>query len=345
FFKGLLFLGAGSVIHAVHTNDIQEMGGLVRKMKITAPAFLIASASIAGIPPLAGFFSKDEIVATAAHHPVFLVLTLLVAFMTAFYMWRLCFLTFFGKPRNDHRYEHAHESPKNMAYPLAFLAVLAAGAGWVGIPGLHGMFSEFAYHHEPYHTHVDLVLMGTATLVALAGVFLAWLMYYKGAISPEKMGQRFKPLYTFLYNKWYFDELYDAVIIKPVLAFGRFFWKFDAGVVDGAVNGTAWLTILWSDIKNWFDKWIIDGAVNGAGWTVRMLGGALRFFQTGRVQFYALFIVVLVVVLAILKFEAVAIDSDWPILTIVFLAGVAVLGLWTAMSGHKKRPDTADADN
>ena len=343
FFKGLLFLAAGSVIHAVHTNDIQEMGGLWRKMKFTAPAFLIASASIAGIPPLAGFFSKDEIVAAAAHHPVFLVLTLLVAFMTAFYMWRLCFLTFFGKPRNDHRYEHAHESPKTMAYPLLFLAALAAGAGWVGIPGWHGI-SEFVFHDKPYHTHVEWGMMGLATLVACSGIFLAYLMYYRGAISPEKMGQRFRPLYTFLYNKWYFDELYQLVIIRPCLALGRFLWGFDAHVVDGAVNGAAWLTMLWSDIKHWFDVWIVDGAVNGAGWVVRMLGGALRFFQTGRVQFYALFIVVLLVVLALLKFEAVQIQTDWPVLTIIFLSGVAVLGLWSAMSGQRKRADALDSD-
>ncbi|RME20091.1 MAG: NADH-quinone oxidoreductase subunit L, partial [Candidatus Zixiibacteriota bacterium] len=112
FFKGLLFLGAGSVIHAVHTNDIQEMGGLLNKAKITAITFMVASLSISGIPPFAGFFSKDEIVAATSGHPIFKILTLVIAFMTAFYMWRLCFLTFFGKPRNQHRYDHAHESPR-----------------------------------------------------------------------------------------------------------------------------------------------------------------------------------------------------------------------------------------
>ncbi|RKX22888.1 MAG: NADH-quinone oxidoreductase subunit L, partial [Candidatus Zixiibacteriota bacterium] len=133
FFKGLLFLGAGSVIHAVHTNDIQEMGGLLKKLKITAPTFLIASLSISGIFPFAGFWSKDEIVASTTGHPIFMFFTLLIAFMTAFYMWRLCFLTFFGKPRDQQKYDHAHESPRSMTWPLAFLGFLAVTAGWVGI--------------------------------------------------------------------------------------------------------------------------------------------------------------------------------------------------------------------
>jgi NADH-quinone oxidoreductase subunit L len=337
FFKGLLFLGAGSVIHAVHTNDIQEMGGLWRKMKITAPAFCIASLSIAGIFPLAGFWSKDEIVAATSSHPIFLVLTLVIAFMTAFYMWRLCFLTFFGKPRDDFRYEHAHESPKSMAYPLVFLAALAAGAGWVGIPGIFGWFSEFVYHGEPYHAHANILLMVISTIVGVSGIVLAWLVYYKQAISAERMAERFKPIYTLLFNKYYFDELYDLIIIRPVLAFSDFMWSFDAGIIDGLVNLMGRLTIIWSDIKMWFDKWVIDGAVNGAGWIVRQWSALLRFLQTGTVQFYALFILAMLVIIGWSKFEAVHIALGWPVLTTIIILGIAALYLASRWSTARQQ--------
>jgi NADH-quinone oxidoreductase subunit L len=336
FFKGLLFLGAGSVIHAVHTNDIQEMGGLWRKMKTTSLTFMIASLSIAGIFPLAGFWSKDEIVATAAHHPIFLLLTLAVAFMTAFYMWRLCFLTFFGKPRDRERYEHAHESPRNMTYPLTFLAILAVCAGWVGVPGVN-LFPEFVYHGEPYEPHFAWLLMIISTIVAASGIALAWLIYYKKTISADKLAERFRPIHTLLYNKYYFDELYDLIIVRPALAIGRFMWSFDARVVDGLVNGTGRATILWSDIKEWFDTYIVDGAVNGTGWVVRQSGAALRFLQTGAVQFYALFVLLMVIILSMVKYEVVMIDSDWPLLTIIFLSGVILLGIRARLAANGRK--------
>ncbi len=326
FFKGLLFLAAGSVIHGVHTNDIRDMGGLYPKMKTTAATFMIASLSIAGIFPLSGFWSKDEIVAATLHHPVFLVMTLLIAFMTAFYMWRLCFMTFTGKPRDQHRFDHAHESPRVMTWPLVFLAFLAVTAGWVGIPWLHHGFSSFVYHGPPAEHHApSIALMIISLVVGLSGIGLAYLVYYKKVISAEAIGRRFRPIHTLLYNKYYIDELYDYVIIKPVLAFSRFMWTFDANVIDGLVNLVAWLTLLWSDIKQWFDTWIIDGAVNGSGWVVRQTGNALRFLQTGRAQFYALTIAVLVVLLGIYKFEIVHIEWNWPTITIIFIIGVLVL--------------------
>jgi len=317
FFKGLLFLGAGSVIHAVHTNNIQEMGGLWKKMKLTAPAFCIAALSIAGIFPLAGFWSKDEIVAATLHHPVFLVITLLIAFMTAFYMWRLCFLTFFTPPRDQHRYDHAHESPNSMTYPLVFLATLSAVAGWVGIPKIAPWFAEFVYHHEPYHPHWSWLML-ISFIIATSGIYLAYLIYYKKSISAEKLGERFKPIYNFLYHKWYFDELYQIILINPVMAFGRFMWTFDNRVIDGAVNGTAWLTILWADMKEWFDTWIVDGAVNGAGWLVRQTGNILRFLQTGSVQFYALFILAMMSLFAIAKFEYIEMGPErWAFIIVL----------------------------
>ncbi len=339
FFKGLLFLGAGSVIHAVHTNDIQEMGGLWSKMRITAPTFCIASLSIAGIPPFAGFWSKDEIVAATLHHPIFLVLTLLIAFMTAFYMWRLCFLTFFGKPRDDHRWEHAHESPKTMAYPLVFLGALAVGAGWVGIPNISPWFSEFVYHAEPYHPHWSM-LMVLGTSVGVGGILLAWLMYYKGAIDPVRMGQRFRPIYKLLYNKYYIDEFYFGFIINPITRFAKWMWSFDAGVIDGAVNGTAWLTIFLSDVKMWFDKWIIDGLVNGSGWLVRSMGSVLRLLQTGSFQFYGLFILASAVILALWKYDLAFSALDWPWIPTIILIGILVLaqvGRLTLRSQRQRR--------
>ena len=325
FFKSLLFMAAGSVIHAVHTNDIREMGGLLKKMPITAPAFLIASASIAGIPPLAGFWSKDEIIATTMHHPIFLTFTLIVAFMTAFYMWRLCFLTFFGEPRVPHRYEHAHESPKTMAYPLIFLAFMATTVGWVGVPALEHGFAAFLYHGEPYHPHFSFMNLLISVVVGGGGIFFAFLMYYKKVIDPDKIANRFKPIYTLLYNKYYFDELYDLIIVNPILTFGRWMWSFDANVVDGAVNGTAKLTMWWSDIKMWFDKWIIDGAVNGAGFLVRTAGGFLKYLQSGRMQFYLAFSSVLVIVMILLKFEIAHISIEWPEMTAIFLGALLLL--------------------
>lgn len=327
FFKGLLFLGAGSVIHAVHTNDIREMGGLFRKMPRTSVTFLIASLSIAGIFPLAGFFSKDEIVAATEGHPIFLVFTLLIAFMTAFYMWRLCFLTFFGEPRDAHRYEHAHESPGNMTWPLMFLAFLAACAGWVAIPS---WFSEFCYHGHPYHVHWNFLLMGISLLIGLSGIFVAYQMYYRKVWSPDAVVRTFKPIHTFFYNKWYFDELYFNGIIWPIHRFGNFLWTFDARVIDGAVNGMAWLTIFTAKMKQLFDTYVIDGAVNGSGWLVRQFGNLLRFMQTGRVQFYALFIILMMVVIGIARVWTSAV---WPLLALVFLSGAALLGLVSRRSG------------
>jgi len=338
FFKGLLFLGAGSVIHAVHTNDIQEMGGLLNKTKITAYTFMIASLSIAGIPPFSGFWSKDEIVAATSHHPVFMFFTLLIAFMTAFYMWRLCFLTFFGKPRDQHRYEHAHESPKVMTYPLIFLAFLAIFAGWVGIPWLKHGFASYVFHGEAYHPHVSW-LMPLSIVVAFSGIGLAYLMYYKGAISPERVAEKFKPLYKLLYNKYYFDEIYQILIINPIMAMGRFMWSFDANVIDGLVNLTAKATILWAELKQWFDVWIVDGAVNGSGWLVRQLGNVLKYIHTGSMQFYTLFIISLVVLFGLYKFEIIYIDISWPTVSIIFVIGIMFLAILSRLVQAKMNAD------
>ena len=296
FFKSLLFLGAGSVIHAAHTQDIREMGGLANKMKITAVTFIIGSLSLAGIFPLSGFWSKDEIIASAHGHPVFLIIGILVAFMTAFYMTRLCFMTFFGKPRVEKYYDHAHESPKSMTGPLVILAFLAIFAGWVGMPWLPKGFGDFVYFHHPHHGHANYLLMVISTIFAVSGIVLGYLMYGKGVISPDKMAQRFKPIYTLLLNKYYFDEIYDAVIIKPLLALCRFMWVFDGAVIDGIVNFCGRFTLFLAWLHYLFDKYVVDGLVNGIGYTVWGVGSVIRQAQTGRVQTYALVIFAGVVV-------------------------------------------------
>lgn len=319
FFKALLFLGAGSVIHAVHTNDIRDMGGLSKKMKITTWTFFIASLSIAGIFPLSGFWSKDEIVAVASGHPVFLVLTLAIAFMTAFYMFRLCFMTFTGEPRDQHRFDHAHESPKNMTIPLIFLAFLSIFAGWVGLPWLKHGFSSFVYHHEMYHPHANHILMIVSTAVAVSGIGLAYAMYYKKKVSADALAERFKPLYTLSFNKFYFDEIYDATIIRPVMGLTRVMWWFDANIIDGLVNFTGWLTVKWADIKMWFDKYIIDGTVNGLGYLCMAGAWLLKFIQSGSVQFYTLVVIASAIGLVIYRVQP---SAFW-----IYLIGLIVLAM------------------
>jgi NADH-quinone oxidoreductase subunit L len=303
FFKALLFLGAGSVIHAVHTNDIQNMGGLSKKMKLTSATFLIASLSISGIFPLSGFWSKDEIFATAfaGGHYIFLLVGILVAFMTAFYMFRLYFMTFTGKPRDSHAYEHAHESPRSMTIPLLILAVLSICAGWVGIPWLPKGYSSFVYFGAVHHVEPSIILMFISLVVALSGIGLAYLMYVKGAISPVAMAERFKPIYTFLYNKWYFDELYMAAIINPVYKLAEIMFRFDQIIIDGIVNGVGKLTLFFSWLSELFDIYIVDGAVNGAGYLSIFIGKNVRKIQTGQLQTYALVVFIGAVVFMFIK--------------------------------------------
>jgi NADH-quinone oxidoreductase subunit L len=303
FFKALLFLGAGSVIHAVHTNDIQNMGGLHGKMKITSTTFLIASLSIAGIFPLSGFWSKDEIFATAlgGGHYIFLTVAVLVAFMTAFYMFRLYFMTFTGKPRDQHAFEHAHESPKSMTVPLMILAILSVCAGWWGIPWLANGYSSFVYFGATHDAEPNIPLMLLSFVVAGSGIGLAYLMYIKGAISPVRMAERFKPVYTFLYNKWYFDELYMAVVVNPTYKLSSILFKFDQLVIDGMVNGAGKATILLSWVNDLFDTYVVDGAVNGAGYVSIFFGRNLRKIQTGQLQTYALVVFLGAVVFIFIK--------------------------------------------
>jgi len=261
FFKALLFLGAGSVIHAMHhEQDMRAMGGLRAKIPLTFAAMVIGTLALTGvgIPHLfgfAGFYSKDAIIeaAYAAHTPNDYAFWLLVvaALMTSFYSWRLIFMTFYGETRADHHtFEHAHESPPTILVPLAVLALGSVLTGLV----FSGYFigheeSEFwgaslfrsGNNHILHEMHEVPEWVSFSSLVAmLTGFAIAWLYYIRAPWLPAATARAFKPLYLFLLNKWYFDELYDLIFVRPAFAIGRFLWKGgDGAVIDGAIDGTA----------------------------------------------------------------------------------------------------------
>lgn len=258
FFKALLFLGAGSVMHAVGgETDIQKMGGLRSKMPWTFWTFVIATLAIAGFPPFSGFFSKDEILwmafSSAHGSPALWAVLWVGAAVTSFYMFRLVFLTFFDKPRDHHLHEHAHESPAVMTVPLALLAVGAATAGFVGIPeswGLgHNLFETWLEpvfgkpHHGAHFSHATELLFVVLSVAAGAGgLLLAWIFYLRSKDLPVRAAQAFPALYRLLYNKYYVDEIYDFLFVRPIRTISeKVLWNLmDAGFVDnGLVNGTA----------------------------------------------------------------------------------------------------------
>ncbi len=300
FFKALLFLGAGSVIHGTGTQDIREMGGLFGKMKSTAWTFLIASLAIAGVPPLSGFWSKDEILATAftsGHYFTFAIL-LLTAFMTAFYMFRLVFLTFFGELRN-HKI-HAHESPKLMTIPLWILAVGSIVVGLPGSPFAGHWFQSFIQghgaHHGAEHT-INWFVMAASVAAGLGGIFLAFLIYLKNPSWTGSLANVFRPLYQISINKFWFDEIYIFLIVRPFQALGGLLFKFDMTVIDGLVNATGLGTLKGSDIQNWIDKYIVDGTVNFVGAVTQFFSSIIRRIQTGFVQNYLLIVFLGVLIL------------------------------------------------
>jgi NADH-quinone oxidoreductase subunit L len=188
-----------------------------------------------------------------------------------------------------------------MTIPLVFLAVLSVVAGWVGIPWLSHNYATaiVTFNGHAHHVEPNIPLMLISTVVALSGIGLAYLMYYKGTISPEAMGQRFKPIYTLLYNKYYIDEIYDAVIIRPTYRLADFLWSFDARVVDGLVNLHGSVTVGLSTVKLWFDTYIIDGTANGLGIIVGAASSVFRLMQSGRLAHYllAIFFGMLVLIL------------------------------------------------
>jgi NADH-quinone oxidoreductase subunit L len=252
FFKALLFLGAGSVIHALGgEQDLRKMGGLARKLPLTRDTMLIATIAISGLPPFSGFFSKDEILAGAwlEHRYAIFLLGLAGSALTAFYMWRLLLLAFFTPSRLEPDVaHHVHESPPVMTIPLWILAVLAAGAGVWGLPTEHGtMIGRFldpvlgrgpaqeAVHHGPAWGVIAI-----SVLAAVGGLVVAWLMYVRGRADLARVGVPQNAVHRLLLDKYYVDELYDRLFVRPTVALARWCAQaFDLGVIDGAVNGVA----------------------------------------------------------------------------------------------------------
>ena len=334
FFKSLLFLCSGSVIHACHTNDMRKMGGLARVMPWTAGTMLVGCLAIigAGIPfviGLSGYYSKDAILAQALSYsqanPSWSILYYAVAggaFLTAFYMFRLWFMTFAGASRDHHIVDHAHESPNVMVVPLVALSILAIVAGWT-LPGGFGLANllEQARPAGTAATMSDTFLFGnltvpaehlshegaihvTATLTAFttaaAGVLLAAAMYLWRIISPATVAAVFRPIYSFLANRWYFDELYNAIFVRPVFAVASLASGTDRGVIDRFIDGVAWSARQLAGLDSWIDRNLVDGLVNATATATWNVGLELKKLQTGRLRQYVMFIVVGTVALFVL---------------------------------------------
>ena len=341
FFKSLLFLGSGSVIHAVHTNEMTEMGGLRKKMPWTAYTMLIGCLAIAGagIPfmiGLSGYYSKDAILEQVYSFWIFepanrALGTFLFAAaaggaaITAFYMFRLWYMTFAGPPRDKHRYDHAHESPPVMYVPLVILAIFAVGVAWEPFAmkpfpeswagmSLKGLLEQARPIGTAVHAPGELVSMVwpnehyahqdnnfykirwpatmTAFLTALSGFVLATMFYGLRYVDPADVGRQFRTIYRFLLNKWWFDELYDLIWVRPVMFLSRLVAGFDRRWIDGFIDALARF-VAW--IARWGDRWLDRGAIDGlanllAQWTYSF-GRSLRRVQTGRLREYVLFIV------------------------------------------------------
>ena len=390
FFKALLFLGSGSVIHAFHAmhhshhddehaedgehahdehslvhehgseippdQDMRNMGGLRRKMPLTFITMLIATLSISGVPFFfSGFWSKDKILGgvleramewNSIHYYILFIVALIAAGITAFYMFRLIFMTFFGEPRNQEMHEMAHESPWVMVVPLLILAVLSVpvvsplwfNKDFVKPPHQHhihapehaqiipdsktanteftlaflgaseavaaegeenGHASDAHHAHSPAHS----IAMVLSIIVAGLGILLSWLFYHKRRLSAEAVSTTFRPVYNLFWNKYYFDEFYDGVLVALTVWKSRLFSQFDGSVVDGIVNGVGTVTRdVFAAFTGFFDNSVVDGIVNRIAEVTWAVGGRIRRLQTGAIQTY-LFVVIGGIVLIILIFR------------------------------------------
>ncbi len=331
-FKAGLFLGSGSVIHAMHkalhhrgdhqtdAQDIRNMGGLRKMMPVTFWTFVVYTLAISGVPLTSGFLSKDEILAGTLAFGAFSgdvlipIIGFLVAGLTAFYMFRLVILTFLGEHADPQRLEQVHESPKVMTVPLIVLALLSfffifsldptgGTKGWLAqaverpasvvpqsIAPVPGAEFDDALHHSHY------TAMAISLLVAGLGILLAFATYYWKRISADRVAASMKPVHTFLLNKWYFDELYQGVVVNGILGLTAVLRWFDDTVIDGIVNGSAQVSRLLSSISGKFDSGVVDGFVNSTAYVAGLFGLVLRKFQTGKVQSYVLYAVLSVMV-------------------------------------------------
>ena len=292
FFKALLFLAAGSVIHGMSgEQDIRRMGGLKKAMPITHLTFLIGTIAISGIPPFSGFFSKDEILAHAyEHNQVYWFFGIIASMMTAFYMFRLYYLTFSGKFRGTHEQEHhLHESPKSMTVPLMVLAALSVLGGFLGIPLKHGWHwlehflkpsvgdatSRMSTGGSPDVTH-EIIMMAVAVLAAVAAIYLAYMLYRKNNMLPKEKEAEMPKFQRIIFNKYYVDEFYDKVIRKPLDWLSEMTYKF-------------------------FELRVVDGFVNGVGSTVKWCGSVVRYAQTGNIGFYLFAMSIAVIIIMLVK--------------------------------------------
>ena len=392
FFKALLFLGSGSVIHAFHAmhahhdnehvagevhqhnnhslvhahgseippdQDMRNMGGLRRKMPLTFITMLIATLSISGVPFLfSGFWSKDAILGgvlgramewNSVHHYVLFGMALLAAGITAFYMFRLIFMTFFGEPRNQEMHDMVHESPLVMTVPLIVLAILSFpvvntlwfnkdyvkpppqvhlhapehaqvlpdtktgdanfGIAFFGISEAEAAEEEGGKNTEKaddayyIHKRAHKIAMVLSICVAGLGILFSWLFYHKRRFSAESVATTFRPVYTLFWNKYYFDEFYDGVLVALTVWKSRLFAKFDLSIIDGTVNGVATITrLIFAAFIGFFDNRVVDGIVNRVADVTWAAGGRIRRIQTGAIQTY-LFVVLGGIVLIILIFR------------------------------------------
>ena len=310
FFKACLFLGAGSVIHGMHgEQNMDLMGGLRKKMPVTCATFVLAALAISGFPFFSGFFSKDEILFASLSSPlggpVLWAVGLFTALLTAFYMFRLVFLTFFGESRTPEAIKgHIHESPASMTVPLVVLSILSVFGGVLNLPELFSLpgglarflrpvVSEFPGFSHALHesSYLEIPLMGVSSGVALLGIALAYVCYLRAPGLPYLFGYFLRPVYNLLWNKYYVDEIYEAAFIRPLLQTSRFSAKADLVVIDGAVNGSALLTRETSRIAGLYDLWFVDGLVNATAEGTLRLGRWLRSFQTGAIQNYLSYVV------------------------------------------------------
>jgi len=342
FFKAALFLGSGSVIHSMHhEQDMRKMGGLRKKMPLTYVTFLIAALALSGIPLTSGFLSKDGILAgTFAFGSLtgnwwFAASGFLVAFLTAFYMFRAIILTFHGKPRDKEKYEHAKESSFVMAMPLVVLSLLSLFfwytlnpfnpeegkflSSWVKPPEIsvpqsarydfmksetenvdqENLTEEITY--SPVYTEAiheaRFPTLFTSISLALLGILFAFFLYQWKLIDPDKLANKLKPLYLLSYNKWYFDEIYYATFVAGTIGLSKIIALFDNKFVDGIVNGSAFVTVKISAFTGRFDNLVVDGFVNLTAYLSGLFGLFFRRFQTGKVQSYVMFVVFSIIIL------------------------------------------------
>ncbi len=327
-FKAGLFLGSGSVIHGMHhalhhahdhhtdPQDVRNMGGLKAKMPVTYWTFIIYTLAISGVPLTSGFMSKDEILAgTLAFngltgHMIIPIVGFLVAGLTAFYMFRVVILTFHGKHADPHRLDHIHESPKVMTVPLMILAVLSlffvfsmnpfgAAEGWVMkaaerpetvVPASVAAASTGVFEEAVHHSHSTAMVL--SLVVAGLGILMAFATYQWKKINADAVAGSMPGIHKFLLNKWYFDELYNSVVVGGTLAFTNMLKWFDGTIVDGVVNGGGSVTKAVAFVSGKFDSIVIDGFVNLTAYLSGFAGLILRKFQTGKVQTYLIFVVV-----------------------------------------------------